>query len=49
MKLLLYGRNGNVATWVPRLRAVAPGVEVETATTEAEGIERIGDADAFFG
>ena len=49
MKLLLYGRNGNAAAWVPRLQAVAPGVEVETATTEAEGIERIGDADAFFG
>jgi len=49
MKLLLYGRNGNVAAWVPRLQAVAPGVRVETATNEAEGIERIGDADAFFG
>lgn len=47
MKLLLYG--GDVASWVPRLQAIAPGVTIETAQTEEAGKAKIVDADAFFG
>ncbi len=47
MKLLLYGRD--VASWVPALRGIAPGVTIETAQTEEEGKAKIADADAFFG
>ena len=47
MKLLLYGRE--FGGWVAELQRGAPGVTVETATTEEEAAARIADADAFFG
>jgi phosphoglycerate dehydrogenase-like enzyme len=47
VKLLLYGRE--FGGWVGELQRGAPGVTVETATTEEEAAARIADADAFFG
>jgi phosphoglycerate dehydrogenase-like enzyme len=47
MKLLLYGRD--FSGWIPRLKELAGDVTYETASTEAEALPRIGDADAFFG
>jgi phosphoglycerate dehydrogenase-like enzyme len=47
VKLLLYGRD--YGAWLEPLRAAAPDLTVETASTEQDGIERIADADAFFG
>jgi phosphoglycerate dehydrogenase-like enzyme len=47
MKLLLYGRD--LTAWVPRLQQAAPGVVVETASSEDEARQKIAGADAFFG
>jgi phosphoglycerate dehydrogenase-like enzyme len=47
VKLLLYGRGS--PAWVDSLRREVPGVDVEVATSEDEGIQKIADADAFFG
>jgi phosphoglycerate dehydrogenase-like enzyme len=47
VKLLLYGEA--FVGWVERLRQAAPGVTIETASSEEEGVAKIADADAFFG
>ncbi len=47
MKILLHGRDS--ASWVSRLEETAPGTSVETASSEAEAVSKIADADAYFG
>ena len=47
MKLLLYGRD--FSAWIPKLKEVAGDVTYETAASEDEAVEKVGDADAFFG
>ena len=47
MKILLHGRDS--ASWVSRLEETAPGTRVETASSEAEAVSKIADADAYFG
>jgi len=47
MKILLYGRDS--ASWVSRLQEAAPGITLETASSETEAVSKITDADAYFG
>ena len=47
MKILLHGRDS--ASWVSRLEETAPGTTVVTASSEAEAVSKIADADAYFG